>query len=59
MSETPDPLTLGGTRDFTAPMNAVLPRRRSQAWTLANCLTYGRLAAVPVMVVGLRFCGLA
>ncbi len=50
MSEQPDPLTLGGTRDFTAPMNAVLPRRRSQAWTLANCLTYGRLAAVPVMV---------
>ncbi|MDP4021335.1 CDP-diacylglycerol--glycerol-3-phosphate 3-phosphatidyltransferase [Methylobacterium sp. NEAU 140] len=31
-------------------MNAVLPRRRSPAWTLANCLTYGRLAAVPVMV---------
>jgi cardiolipin synthase (CMP-forming) len=54
VSETPDPLTLGGTRDFTPPMNAVLPRRRSQAWTLANCLTYGRLAAVPVMV-GLLF----
>lgn len=35
-------------------MNAVLPRRRSQAWTLANCLTYGRLAAVPVLV-GLLF----
>ena len=35
-------------------MNAVLPRRRSRAWTLANCLTYGRLAAVPV-VVGLLF----
>ncbi|WP_336486173.1 CDP-diacylglycerol--glycerol-3-phosphate 3-phosphatidyltransferase [Methylobacterium nigriterrae] len=35
-------------------MNAVLPRRRSQAWTLANCLTYGRLAAVPV-VAGLLF----
>ncbi|WP_232628435.1 CDP-diacylglycerol--glycerol-3-phosphate 3-phosphatidyltransferase [Methylobacterium sp. Leaf118] len=35
-------------------MNAVLPRRRSQAWTLANCLTYGRLVAVPV-VVGLLF----
>ncbi|MEE7475079.1 MULTISPECIES: CDP-diacylglycerol--glycerol-3-phosphate 3-phosphatidyltransferase [Methylobacterium] len=35
-------------------MNAVLPRRRSQAWTLANCLTYGRLVAVPVMV-GLLF----
>ncbi|MFY9293208.1 MAG: CDP-diacylglycerol--glycerol-3-phosphate 3-phosphatidyltransferase [Methylorubrum rhodinum] len=32
-------------------MNAVLPRRRSQAWTLANCLTYGRLVAVPVVVV--------
>ncbi|MFC6740542.1 MULTISPECIES: CDP-diacylglycerol--glycerol-3-phosphate 3-phosphatidyltransferase [Methylobacterium] len=31
-------------------MNAVLPRRRSPAWTLANCLTYGRLVAVPVMV---------
>lgn len=31
-------------------MNAVLPRRRSQAWTLANCLTYGRLVAVPVLV---------
>ncbi|KQP50435.1 CDP-diacylglycerol--glycerol-3-phosphate 3-phosphatidyltransferase [Methylobacterium sp. Leaf399] len=31
-------------------MNAVLPRRRSPAWNLANCLTYGRLAAVPVMV---------
>lgn len=30
-------------------MNAVLPRRRSQAWTLANCLTYGRVAAVPVV----------
>jgi len=35
-------------------MNAVLPRRRSQAWTLANCLTYGRLVAVPVLV-GLLF----
>ncbi len=32
-------------------MNAVLPRRRSPAWTLANCLTYGRLVAVPVVVV--------
>jgi CDP-diacylglycerol--glycerol-3-phosphate 3-phosphatidyltransferase len=31
-------------------MNAVLPRRRSPAWNLANCLTYGRLAAVPVVV---------
>lgn len=30
-------------------MNAVLPRRRSPAWTLANCLTYGRLVAVPVL----------
>ncbi|WP_026597165.1 CDP-diacylglycerol--glycerol-3-phosphate 3-phosphatidyltransferase [Methylobacterium sp. 77] len=29
----------------------VLPiRRRSPAWTLANCLTYGRLVAVPVVV---------
>ena len=35
-------------------MNAVLPRRRSPAWNLANCLTYGRLAAVPV-VVGLLY----
>ncbi|KAB1077674.1 CDP-diacylglycerol--glycerol-3-phosphate 3-phosphatidyltransferase [Methylobacterium soli] len=48
-------------------MNAVLPRRRSQAWTLANCLTYGRLAAVPVLAgllfwpdeVGARFAALA
>ena len=47
-------LTLSPARDFTAPMNAVLPRRRSQAWTLANCLTYGRLAAVPVLA-GLLF----
>ncbi|GEP11951.1 CDP-diacylglycerol--glycerol-3-phosphate 3-phosphatidyltransferase [Methylobacterium gnaphalii] len=31
-------------------MNAVFPQRRSQAWTLANCLTYGRLVAVPVLV---------
>lgn len=30
-------------------MNAVPPRRRSQAWTLANILTYGRVAAVPVV----------
>lgn len=43
-------LTPSPARDFTAPMNAVLPRRRSQAWTLANCLTYGRLVAVPVVV---------
>ena len=43
-------LTLRQAHDFTGPMNAVLPRRRSQAWTLANCLTYGRLVAVPVMV---------
>lgn len=35
-------------------MNAVLPRRRSPAWNLANCLTYGRLVAVPV-VVGLLY----
>ena len=35
-------------------MNAVLPRRRSPAWNLANCLTYGRLAAVPI-VVGLLY----
>ena len=48
-------------------MNAVLPRRRSQAWTLANCLTYGRLVAVPVVVallfwpdeIGARFTALA
>ncbi|GJD80131.1 CDP-diacylglycerol--glycerol-3-phosphate 3-phosphatidyltransferase [Methylobacterium gregans] len=52
--EGTEPLTPEGSRDFTAPMNAVLPRRRSQAWTLANCLTYGRLVAVPVMV-GLLF----
>lgn len=31
-------------------MNPVLTRRRSPAWTLANCLTYGRLVAVPVVV---------
>ena len=31
-------------------MNAVVPTRRSQAFTLANCLTYGRVAAVPVVV---------
>jgi CDP-diacylglycerol--glycerol-3-phosphate 3-phosphatidyltransferase len=35
-------------------MNAVFPRRRSPAWNLANCLTYGRLVAVPV-VVGLLY----
>ena len=44
-------LTPPAARDFTSAMNAVLPRRRSQAWTLANCLTYGRLVAVPVVVV--------
>ncbi|MDF9793193.1 UNVERIFIED_ORG: cardiolipin synthase [Methylobacterium sp. SuP10 SLI 274] len=44
-------LTPPAARDFTPAMNAVLPRRRSQAWTLANCLTYGRLVAVPVVVV--------
>lgn len=44
-------LTPSPAHDFSAPMNAVLPRRRSQAWTLANCLTYGRLVAVPVVVV--------
>ena len=43
-------LTLHPPHDLSAPMNAVLPRRRSQAWTLANCFTYGRLAAVPVVV---------
>jgi len=43
-------LTPGPRSDFTPAMNAVLPRRRSPAWTLANCLTYGRLVAVPVMV---------
>jgi cardiolipin synthase (CMP-forming) len=47
----PTQLTPPAARDFTAPMNAVLLRRRSQAWTLANCLTYGRLVAVPVVVV--------
>ena len=47
-------MTLPRTRDFTAAMTPVPPRRRSQAWTLANCLTYGRVAAVPV-VVGLLF----
>ena len=47
-------MTLEARRDFTPAMNAVLPRRRSQAWTLANCLTYGRLVAVPV-VVGLLY----
>lgn len=43
-------LTPGPGSDFTPAMNTVLPRRRSPAWTLANCLTYGRLVAVPVMV---------
>ncbi|KAB1068288.1 CDP-diacylglycerol--glycerol-3-phosphate 3-phosphatidyltransferase [Methylobacterium planeticum] len=52
--EAAERLTLSPARDFTAPMNAVLPRRRSQAWTLANCLTYGRLVAVPVLA-GLLF----
>ena len=47
----PTRLTPHAAHDFTPPMNAVLPRRRSQAWTLANCLTYGRLVAVPVVVV--------
>ena len=47
----PSRLTLPDGRDFSAPMNAVLPRGRSQAWTLANCLTYGRLVAVPVVVI--------
>ena len=46
----PETLTPGPSSDFTPSMNAVLPRRRSPAWTLANCLTYGRLVAVPVMV---------
>ena len=45
-----EPLTGLPRSDFTPPMNAVLPRRRSPAWNLANCLTYGRLVAVPVMV---------
>ena len=45
-----EPLTGLPRSDFTPPMNAVLPRRRSSAWNLANCLTYGRLVAVPVMV---------
>ncbi|GJD29283.1 CDP-diacylglycerol--glycerol-3-phosphate 3-phosphatidyltransferase [Methylobacterium adhaesivum] len=35
---------------FTAPMEPTPTRRRSPAWTLANCLTYGRLVAVPVVV---------
>jgi cardiolipin synthase len=35
-------------------MNAASPLRRSQALTLPNLLTYGRVAAVPV-VVGLLF----
>ncbi|GJE44194.1 CDP-diacylglycerol--glycerol-3-phosphate 3-phosphatidyltransferase [Methylobacterium soli] len=67
MPDDAERLTLSPARDFTAPMNAVLPRRRSQAWTLANCLTYGRLAAVPVLAgllfwpdeVGARFAALA
>jgi cardiolipin synthase len=56
--ENPAVMTEPGTKaltpapgsDFTPAMNAVLPRRRSPAWTLANCLTYGRLVAVPAMV---------
>lgn len=47
-------MTPAPVRGFTAPMNPALPRRRSPAWTLANCLTYGRLVAVPVLV-GLLF----
>lgn len=47
----PTRLTPQAPHDFTPSMNAVLPRRRSQAWTLANCLTYGRLVAVPIVVV--------
>ena len=43
-------LTPNPAHGFTPAMNSVLPRRRSPAWTLANCLTYGRLVAVPVLV---------
>jgi len=35
---------------FTALMEPTPTRRRSPAWTLANCLTYGRLVAVPIVV---------
>jgi cardiolipin synthase len=45
-----DRLTPNTAHGFTPPMNPVLTRRRSPAWTLANCLTYGRLVAVPVVV---------
>lgn len=50
MDRGPERLTVPPPHGFTPPMNAVLPRRRSPAWTLANCLTYGRLVAVPVLV---------
>ena len=43
-------LTPTAAHGFTPAMNPVLTRRRSPAWTLANCLTYGRLVAVPVVV---------
>ena len=43
-------LTPTTAHGFTPAMNPALPRRRSPAWTLANCLTYGRLVAVPVVV---------
>jgi cardiolipin synthase len=45
-----DRLTPNTAHGFTPSMNPVLTRRRSPAWTLANCLTYGRLVAVPVVV---------
>ena len=43
-------LTPTPAHGFTPAMTPVLTRRRSPAWTLANCLTYGRLVAVPVVV---------
>jgi len=46
----PERLTPNTAHGFTPAMNPVLTRRRSPAWTLANCLTYGRLVAVPVVV---------
>lgn len=46
----PARLTPTAAHGFTPAMNPVLTRRRSPAWTLANCLTYGRLVAVPVVV---------
>jgi CDP-diacylglycerol--glycerol-3-phosphate 3-phosphatidyltransferase len=46
----PERLTPTAAHGFTPAMNPVLTRRRSPAWTLANCLTYGRLVAVPVVV---------